>query len=392
MTLDLDLITQTIHFYFEVCKQDPLWDAMRETVEDSEWHIERNVSAHTDMVFTQYVRTMKNDIHSVVGALAVIFHDVGKPAAEEKIFDYDGNEVRRRYAGHEGVSARLWEDWAVSNFSMLKDYFPFLTPTHIYHVAWLIEKHLPYGIKKAEKRAEIFKTVNMIFDNDPEVYFNCLLSDCVGRISANHSVKLQGTLDWIDQAREDAKEHLYNASEEPEVSDDLADLPSVCYVLIGASGSGKTTFVNMEVPHPHVSHSMDDLRLEWYGDPNVGSDRESQVANYAEAFRKQLEDLEFSQKVVKDFNDKLKTNAPTIVVDNVNGSRKRRRSYIAAARSKGYKVVAVLFPISLQQLLDRQTYRHDKEVPEGAVNRQYHTIASPSLGEFDEIVVSPNNV
>jgi len=73
MILDLEIITKTIHFYYEICKQDPLWDAMRSTVEDSEWHIERNVSVHTDMVFTQYVRTMKNDVHSVIGALAVIF-------------------------------------------------------------------------------------------------------------------------------------------------------------------------------------------------------------------------------------------------------------------------------------------------------------------------------
>jgi predicted kinase len=148
------------------------------------------------------------------------------------------------------------------------------------------------------------------------------------------------------------------------------------YVLIGCSGSGKSTFVKNNNVNNGVVYSWDDLRHRWY-------DR----TNYANAYKMSTEDKDFVGKAQREYVQLLKTGINTIYVDNTNLTKKRRRFFIDEGRRHGYYVVAVLFITDRQTVINRQKTRGDKCVPEDAVIRQYNSLQLPSFGEFDDIIV-----
>jgi gluconate kinase len=86
-----------------------------------------------------------------------------------------------------------------------------------------------------------------------------------------------------------------------------------------------------------------------------------------------------------------KTGKP-IYVDNTNLSKKGRANYIREARKYGYIVQAILVPVDLQTILDRQDTRQDKFVPLDAVEQQYMRLNLPSLGEVDRIITYAGNL
>ena len=57
------------------------------------------------------------------------------------------------------------------------------------------------------------------------------------------------------------------------------------------------------------------------------------------------------------------------------------------ARRRGYRVVAVLFPINRNTLVNRQASRTDKCVPEDVVLKHWWGLQYPSFGEVDDVVV-----
>ena len=86
----------------------PAWAQMMATVEASPWHREANVAVHTEMVLKEYVTNFaphRSDDQNKIALLALLFHDTGKPAAEETLEKKDGSGTYRRYAGHEQDSA-----------------------------------------------------------------------------------------------------------------------------------------------------------------------------------------------------------------------------------------------------------------------------------------------
>ena len=56
------------------------------------------------------------------------------------------------------------------------------------------------------------------------------------------------------------------------------------------------------------------------------------------------------------------------------------------------KLVAVTKTVELQEVIDRQTTRTDKEVPIHAVERMYMQVQLPSYGDFDGILVTASNL
>jgi predicted kinase len=369
-----------IAFYFNVLRHSELWNKMHFTVENSPWHREANVETHTDMVVMHYVSLCQDewDHYDMLGAFAVAFHDTGKPDAEETV-ESEERGVYRRYHGHEQMSQRIWEDWAVSNYEMLHSEFGF-EPNDLYRVGWVIQHHLPYGIKKPQKRKALRHTVLRLFGRDT-VFVNCLVADCWGRISDDHETKKETVYDWIRE---------YQTIDVSDLkSKDELSLDKVCYVLIGASGSGKSTSSRMhggDMDDVEI-HSMDTLRLEWY--PCDASDDKEE---YRSAFEQACEDPEFSSKVHAHFHGLMSDGCDIIYVDNTNLSTKRRNFYVTAARSKGYTVVAVLFPIAKAELLSRVETRSDKFVPPGAVAGHYDSLQLPSYVDFDDVIVTGHNL
>jgi predicted kinase len=345
---------------------------MEATCENSPWHREPNVGVHTNMVVDQYLTRITDDWNAnhLLGAFACAFHDVGKPYSMEAAFSEErGNYYRFR--GHELSSARFWEDWAVTNWNMLSNKF-MLQAADIYRISWIIENHLPWGIKKPAKREMIVRGAEGVV-GDPTHYINVLKADTWGRISDDQEEKRAKVDAWCEEFLD-----LYRNINDFGVSALRDDLPTV-FVMIGASGTGKSTFfTNLSGDYEHFS--LDVLRHDWY-DPD----------DYRVAFEKACKDKKFNSKANKVYTEMLATGN-NVVIDNVNGSKKRRAHYLNMAKTKGYKTVAVLLPVALNTILARQHSREDKFVPDDAVTRQYMTLSMPSYGEFDDIYVVDSNL
>lgn len=149
---------------------------------------------------------------------------------------------------------------------------------------------------------------------------------------------------------------------------------------IGASGSGKST-ISKELIKANSNikiFSFDTLRLEWY-DPN----------DYAKAWKMSTEDKQFGEKTNKYFIELVKSGQ-SIFVDNTNLTPKRRKFYIQESVKNGYKTIGFTFnEVSLETLIERQSTRGDKCVPEGAVRQQYNSMVPPQFDEFD---ISTTNI
>lgn len=377
----MDLRTQFIRWYFDDFHSEPLFKDMQATSENSPYHRENDIGVHTDMVVAQYIGMAESTwtTYDLCGALAAAFHDVGKPDACKingiKYKPERGNYLS--FGGHEIISARLWEDYAVRNWDRFKEMK--LQPDDIYRIGWMIEHHLPWGVKKPEKRSAMAQTLTDLDLNNE--FINFIKADTWGRISDDGPEKKQKVNDWIDEF---AQQFLFNRVESPS----LKDNQPILYIPIGASGSGKSSYRKIveEDSQNVVFFSLDDLRMEWYVAPDCPDQSLSPADEYALAFERSCQDKQFASKANSRFVDMLKTGND-VYVDNTNTSAKRRRFFITEARRRGYFIQAIVFPIALQELIDRQTSRPDKNVPEEAVKRQYMGLQLPSYGDFDHVTV-----
>lgn len=369
----MDIKQKFIHWYFDDFHYDPKFVAMRETSEDSPWHRECNVGIHTDMVVAEYLsRSSPFDIRGAIGSA---FHDVGKPPSEIIKYREDRGEYRA-YHGHELVSARMWEDWAVRNWTFLATEFG-LEPLDLYTIGWMIEHHVPWATKKDDKLNAFARTAYMTLPGAP-AWTDMLLADQYGRISDLSHERGEEAQLWVND-HEDRKYRAEHASWTPYTDNKV-------YMLIGPPGAGKSTFRkaleksyenNMEVDLTTVS--MDDLRLEWYG------------GAYDEAFAKASKDSKFNAKVDKHYVETLRNNN-IVILDNTNTAAKARKRWMAPARARNFRIIAVLFPSTLQQVKERQKIRSDKEVPLDVVEKMYNRLSLPLYGDFDEIIVDVNNL
>ena len=273
------------------------------------------------------------------------------------------------FHGHEIISARNWENFAVGNFDLLQEYFPEFDLPMMYAVTWFIEHHLPFTIKKKDKVQMLVDTASQ-YDN---VFTHCLYSDCEGRMSDGHDEKLYDTMIWCSD--------FIIKEPTPEVK--ITEDDKILYMLIGVCGSGKSTFkksVMSSCSDEIINFSLDDLREEYY----IDKSEHKTIEGYRKAFQASCDDKEFTNRMFKDYIEALKTGK-NIIADNMNVTKKRRRAFLVEARKKGYKVIAVTFPNTLSTLLERQQTRTDKRVPSDVVINTYGMLQQPSLLEFDEI-------
>lgn len=384
-----DLFSKFVFWYYNDFQTDPLYKNMIPVVENSPWHRERNVATHTDMVVACYLNFSDDtwDTNTLCGALACAFHDVGKPDAEE-VIESKERGTYRRYAGHEKISARLWENYAASCWPKLVALFN-LQPYDIYRVGYLVEKHLPFGLKNPQKRLNLFVTITSMFGVS-STFEDVLLADAYGRIPDFMEEKRQNVRDWI----RDWNEKKWG----DELIETMFPLPEgnkTLYIPIGASGCGKTTYINNIMKEYNwtendlLIYSWDVLRLNWYIKPDETFSSEEE--KYKVAFERQIKDNSFEKDARASFVECVKTGI-NIVVDNTNSSQKRRAFFINEARNHNYKVIAWLFPISLSKLIARQQSRSDKTVPVHVVTRHYHSLQLPAIGEFDHVKVVGDNL
>lgn len=390
----ITLQNEFIFWYFnEFCNSD-LFMEMSKMTEDSPWHRERNVGVHTNMVVSQYLSVAThakwsnlskptNDKELILGAFAAAFHDVGKPAS----LIMKNNEVRGDYKafhGHEGKSARVWENWAVTNMEMLKTRFQF-TARDIYKVGWMIENHLPWGIKQKDKIENLTRTVYVC--DIKYAYTALLFADTFGRMSDDATEKQANTLEWLAnfctlvKGEHEKKHNTYLYNDKPRI-----------VVPIAPSGCGKSTLYHKEFAPTFYHHfSLDNCRIEFAKDfIDTQGLSEKEVYKVCWEFCRD-NDNDF-RKYWSNHLSKLISAKKNIYYDNTNLSRKVRRFPLTLAKQHGYTSVAMVLPMAYTIMIDRQDSRTDKYVPLNSIMRQLDALDLPSYGEFDNIrILEPQN-
>ena len=144
------------------------------------------------------------------------------------------------------------------------------------------------------------------------------------------------------------------------------------YVLIGVSGSGKSTFCN-NIP-AHTIVSTDKIRYEYFGDE---ADQREPRRVFEEAY------IRAAAHIRAGFD---------AYFDATNTTAKARKNLLKEiyARANGdFRKVAILFMTPLEECKRRNAQRQ-RVVPEDVIDRQYvqlmrdaHTIPD----QFDEVVV-----
>lgn len=357
-----------LHWYHNEFKFMQLYKSMVNTVENSCWHREANVGTHTDMVVSEYISRCpeiwaKND---VMGFLTCVFHDVGKPQSEihkhsEKRGDY------KAYHGHELTSSRMWEDFTAADKAFA--HFMGLNDHDVYGITWMIEHHVPWSTKDPKKLLNYSLTIKEVLTRDGAYSFtNVLLADTYGRISDDAPDRQLEAENWVAMFQ-----GLIADLEDIGVVDD-----KIVYMPIGPSGCGKSTHIaNLDRDVEH--YSWDNFRISWYP-----------ADTYNESWEAANADSNFKNKINSEFITLVKSGK-SIYVDNVNISKKSRNFFVTEARKRGYKVVAIVFPITVDQLIYQQDYRKDKTISRGVYSNMYAKVQQPSYGEFDKVEVANAN-
>lgn len=362
----MSLRNDFIAWYNEEFKTDFLYKHMADTVEGSPWHRERNVAIHTDMVVSEYISWADKDwtTETLIGAVACAFHDTGKPDARVVKFKPERGNYNS-FGGHEVISARLWEDYALRNAERMWKLFDKRDINLVYQVGFVIEHHMPYE-QPDDKVQDMATTARHLFTSP--IFQDHLTADTHGRIADDHKDKIAKVDAWIVEFEKKMHKPFFTRL------DGIAP-EKVLILPIGPSGCGKSTlWKKLSKEHELQYYSWDALRLEWY-DPD-----------YSKAYKMSADDPHFNARYMKVFNQMI-LSGKSIYVDNTNLSRKRRRPWVTAARKHGYSVIGYVFPVALETVIKRQKSRGDKDVPADAVHQHYMSLQCPLYGEFDRIEV-----
>jgi predicted kinase len=378
-------------FWNEV-KQTPQWATMAATVEGSEWHREANVAVHTTMCIEHYIQNTaqhRTGREQLMTLMTLLFHDFGKPEAEEVVERKDGSGTTyHRYAGHEPVSANEFISFVCDHETLMKKFFARgYGWEDIRKIKFMIEHHLPFGLKNVTKRQNLRNTVEETLGQDEQCFYDQLWSDCCGRISDNHDQKKADAGAWITEF----KAMPTTATKEPK-----AGAP-VMYVLCGTVGAGKSTwmtrFQRLNIGEKMIVVSEDYYRLAYWQATQwqAGDVKMDAKTEYATAWKYcAMEDSKGYDAYAKEQLRLAVESGKTLILDRTNQTRKSRGPWITAAKSKGYRIVAVEFYISEQVMHERQKTRPEKDVPYHRAHQIFMAMETPWFPiEIDEFEIVP---
>lgn len=394
MSINLNLTDQPAFAkIFAVAESTDIAETMRNTVENSPWHREENTWVHTLMCLDYYIENLSKNRsakQNLITLTCLLFHDFGKPEAEETLQKADGSGTYRRYAGHEKISANEF-------ISAVKDYPELLsamfdaglTWEDIRSIKWMIENHLPYSLEKEEKRKTLRATLKATLQEDEQCFYDQLVSDANGRISDDHEAKLQKVHEWIEKF--DAIPVV------PRVK--TATARPTLYVLHGVSGAGKSTWrKNFNEQRTEDAQALiaceDDWRIE-YAKANMNPQQlndmlmadDAPAYDMAWNFCHMNKDSKYDAFARKKYQDLL-TWKRDIILDRTNQSRKNRKSWVDAARQARFNIVSVEFYMSVKESNERQQTRGDKFLPGYFVRKIVMNMETPWLGtEVDNYII-----
>jgi predicted kinase len=380
--------------FWDEVKQTSQWATMAATVEGSEWHREANVAVHTTMCIEHYIANTaqhRTEREQLMTLMTLLFHDFGKPEAEETVERKDGSGTTyHRYAGHEPVSANEFISFVCDHETLMKKFFARgFGWDEIRMIKFMIEHHLPFGLKNKMKRQNLRNTVEETLGWAEQCFYDQLWSDCCGRISDNHDEKKANVVQWIEEFRAMPT----TAAKEPKAS------APVMYALCGTVGAGKSTwmkkFQRLNAGSPMTVVSEDNYRMEFYELNLSNTERvrwlsDAPKSRYAEAWKYCFDHSSDYDKYAKEQLRRAVESGQTLILDRTNQTRKSRGPWITAAKSKGYKIVAVEFYISESVMHERQKTRPEKDVPYHRAHQIFMAMETPWFPiEIDEFEIVP---
>ena len=375
-----------------VVSTSPYVVEMNATVEDSPWHREANVLVHSTMVVNEFLNAWQtgnlDDRQMFCAGIAAMFHDFGKPDAEEERTTPERGTYRR-YKGHEAVSGAVFREiandpaqWAELFGDVPND----LTAKEKYTIALMVQHHLPYSYKD-EMLGEVLRTMDH-FGGSLDPFFALLNADSRGRISDDHETKLANVATWITNAKKVFVDFMGSTARAKDVARTEAAVNNLSYVLVGPSGAGKGTYVEsvLGLDREKDVYSMDDMRLELYGNP----EEVDPLIKYSLAWQASVDDeTNFKQQCTKRINELVKSATSVVVSsDNMNLSKKARRQFVSAAKQAKRATIAVVFiSVSLDEVVKRGKDREDRGLSYNRLKAMYHQMRVPAFDEVDYILV-----
>ena len=152
------------------------------------------------------------------------------------------------------------------------------------------------------------------------------------------------------------------------------------YVMIGAPGSGKSTFISNHLKDGSVWVSRDAIRY-------------SMVSEDEDYFSKESEVL---AQFIKSINEMLSPKQPYkyIFADATHLNEKSRKKLLNNLKNKPTKIIGLYFDIPLEIIQKRNAQRTGRErVPAQIVAKMYKSMTIPSKKEgFDGVfIINENN-
>lgn len=146
---------------------------------------------------------------------------------------------------------------------------------------------------------------------------------------------------------------------------------SKMYVVIGAPGCGKSTYIQNHLKENELVISRDKIRFGMLNDNDEYFSKEKEVYN----------------EFVKQINAAIAADA-TFYVDQTSLNAAARNKLFSRLKKKPDKVIGIYFTTSLDTILQRNAQRTGRAlVPEDAVINMFNSLTRPTLDEgFTEIL------
>ena len=145
------------------------------------------------------------------------------------------------------------------------------------------------------------------------------------------------------------------------------------YITVGLPGSGKSTYVKNFIKDKEIEYlSSDSLRAVY------GKSEEDQTVT----------PLVFGH--IKRKVDEFLKDGKNVLVDATSVNRKERSDYIKTAKKYGAKVVAIVFKMDRQGLIDRNKKRGEqggRVVPDWVIDKMLAKFEEPSYSEGIDVMI-----
>lgn len=145
------------------------------------------------------------------------------------------------------------------------------------------------------------------------------------------------------------------------------------YITVGLPGSGKSTYAKEFIKGKEIEYlSSDSLRAVY------GKSEEDQTVT----------PLVFGH--IKRKVDEFLKDGKNVMVDATSVNRKERSDYISTAKKYGAKVVAIVFKMDRQGLIDRNKKRGEqggRVVPDWVIDKMLNKFEEPSYSEGIDVMI-----